>query len=134
MLGYQELFEAEKHDLVVPLVHALGKRTFKSDRLKEEAIQTAFYEGARSGNQDIVKVYCEHPGVTPEKYAYGLYLSWNNGEPNQVFPLLLKQADQDDLEEVKKRIEYKMFSRFCQAIDEAPGPVPPAGTRHSRFS
>ena len=27
-----------------------------------------------------------------------------------------------------------MFSRFCQAIDEAPKPVPPAGTRHSRFS
>ena len=33
------LFEAGKHDLVAPLVNALGKRTFKSKRLKDVAIQ-----------------------------------------------------------------------------------------------
>ena len=37
--GVKNLFEAGRHDLVVPLVNALGKRTFKSERLKEEAIQ-----------------------------------------------------------------------------------------------
>ena len=33
--GVEILFKAGKHDLVAPLVNALGKRTFKSDRLKE---------------------------------------------------------------------------------------------------
>ena len=34
-LGCQNLFIAGRHDLVVPLVNALGKRTFKSKHLKE---------------------------------------------------------------------------------------------------
>ena len=34
-VGVRNLFEAGRHDLVVPLVNALGKRTFKSKRLKE---------------------------------------------------------------------------------------------------
>ena len=34
--GVEDLFEAERHDLIVPLVNALGKRTFKSKRLKKE--------------------------------------------------------------------------------------------------
>ena len=55
LIGVSEnLFEAGRHDLVVPLVNALGKRTFKSDRLKDVAIRTAFREGAKRGNQDIV--------------------------------------------------------------------------------
>ena len=54
-LGVISLFEAGKHDLVAPLVNALGKRTFNGKSLKEEAIQMAFYEGAERGNQDIVK-------------------------------------------------------------------------------
>ena len=45
-VGVSNLFKAGRHDLVVPLVNALGKRTFKSKSLKEEAIQTAFDEGA----------------------------------------------------------------------------------------
>ena len=100
--GVSNLFEAGRHDLVVPFVNALGKRTFKSDRLKEEAIQMAFGEGAERGNQDIVGLYCEHPAVTSEKYAYGLRESWNDGEPNQVFPFLLEQADQGDLGKAKE--------------------------------
>ena len=89
--------------MVVPLVNALGKRTFKSKSLKEEAIQAAFYEGAERGNQDIVGLYCEHPAITSEKYADGLYESWNDGKPNQVFQFLLEQADQGDLDEAKKK-------------------------------
>ena len=48
-------------------MNALGKRTFKGDRLKDEAIQMAFYEGAQRGNQDIVELYCEHPAITSER-------------------------------------------------------------------
>ena len=43
--GVRNLFKAGKHDLVVPLVNALGKRTFKSKSLKDVAIQKAFREG-----------------------------------------------------------------------------------------
>ena len=50
--GVSSLFEAGKHDLVVPLVNALGKRTFKSNSLKDVAIQTAFYEGARGQSRN----------------------------------------------------------------------------------
>ena len=53
-LGVRILFEAGKHDLVVPLVNALGKRTFNGESLKDVAIQMAFHEGADRGNQDIV--------------------------------------------------------------------------------
>ena len=96
------LFEAGRHDLVVPLVNALGKRTFKSDRLKDVAIQAAFYGGAKRGNQDIVGLYYEHPAITSDEYADGLHESWDDGKPNQVFPFLLEQADQGDLDKAKE--------------------------------
>ena len=105
--GVESLFRAERHDLVAPLVNALGKRTFKSERLKEEAIQAAFYVGARKGNQDVVGLYCEHPAVTSDIYADGLYESWNYGKPNQALQFLLKQADQGDLEGAKKKYAYE---------------------------
>ena len=65
---------------------------------------------------------------------YGLYESWNNGEPNQVFQFLLEQADQGDLDTAKEKFADENFEKFRQAIDKAPEPVPPAGSRHSRFS
>ena len=130
--GVISLFKAGKHDLVVPLVNALGKRTFKSKSLKEEAIQRAFREGTRRGNQDIVELYCEHPAITSEEYAGGLYASWNYGEPNQVFQFLLEQADQGDLDEAKKKYAYEEHQKFRPAIDKAPKPAPPAGSRHHR--
>ena len=130
--GVSNLFEAGRHDLVVPLVNALGKRTFKSDRLKDVAIQRAFYEGAERGNQDIVELYCEHPAITSEEYADGLHESWNNGKPNQVFPFLLEQADQGDLDVAKKKYAYRDYAKFRQAIDKAFKTAPPAGSRHLR--
>ena len=63
-VGVENLFEAGKHDLVVPLVNALGKRTFKSKSLKEEAIQTAFREGAYKRQSRhcgvILRTSCDH--------------------------------------------------------------------------
>ena len=73
-MGVENLFKAGKHDLVAPLVNALGKRAFKSNSLKGEAIQWAFYEGAKWGNQDMVELYYEHPAITSERYASGLLI------------------------------------------------------------
>ena len=129
-VGVDNLFRTGRHDLVVPLVNALGKRTFNGRSLKEEAIQGAFYEGAKRGNQDIVEVYYEHPAITSEEYADGLYASWNDGESNQVFPFLLEQADQGDLDAAKEEYVYKKYPKFRQAIDKAFKTAPPAGSRH----
>ena len=127
--GVYNLFKAGEHDLVATLVRALGKRTFKSDRLQKEAIQKVFYEGAWRGNQDTVKEYCEHPEITSGEYAIGLRDSWNYGKPNQVFPFLLRQADQGDLDGAKKQNKYKKYEKFRQAIDEAFKVAPPTGSR-----
>ena len=130
--GVINLFRAGKRDLVAPLVNALGKRTFKGDRLKGQAIQMAFGEGTERGYQDIVELYCEHHAITSGAYAVGLKNSWNKDKPNQVFPFLLKQADQGDLDEAKEVYADEGYEQFRHAIDTAPKPVPPAGTRHRR--
>ena len=46
--------------------------------------------------------------------------SWNDGEPNQVFPFLLEQADQGDLDMVKEKYTDECYAKFRQAIDKAP--------------
>ena len=130
--GVENLFSSGRHDLVVPLVNALGKRTFKSGGLRDVAIQKAFYQGARRGNQDIVEEYCEHPAITSEDYANGLNATWNGGEPNQVFLFLLKQADRRDLDVSKKMYADKMHKKFRQAIDKALKTTSPAGPRYLR--
>ena len=79
-----------------------------------------------------MELYYEHPEITSEKYAHGLYRSWNNGKPNQVFRFLLEQADQGDLDMVKEKYADEDSTKYRQAIDEAPKPVPPAGSRHRR--
>ena len=132
--GVESLFKAGKHDLVVPLVNALGKRTFKSDRLKEETIRKAFFEGTKRGNQDIVESYYGYPAVTSGEYAIGLSNSWNKGKPNQVFPFLLKQADQGDLEKIKEGYVYGNQGKFCQVIDKAFDVAPSAGIRQAYYS
>ena len=50
-----------------------------------------------------------------------------------VFPFLLTQADQGDLEKVKQMRKYKEDPEFRKAIDDALPKAPPAGTRHARF-
>jgi len=131
-LGVTNLFITGRHDLIAPLVNALGTKTFKSNRLKEVAIQKAFGEGAKCGNQDMVELYYEHPAIASCEYAIGLYASCDYDKPNQVFQFLLKQADQGDLDKAKERYADKMYEKFRQAIDEAPKPAPPAGSRHLR--
>ena len=131
-LGVSNLFKAGKHDLVVPLVNALGKRTFKSNILKDEAIWMAFRGGARRGNRDIVKLYCKHPAVTSEEYTIGLSWSWNDDKPNQVFRFLVERADQGDLAIAKGKYAYWRYPEYRLTIDEAFKSAPPIGSRHRR--
>ena len=49
-----------------------------------------------------------------------------------AFPFLLAQADQGDLEKVKKYDKYKKDPKFSKAIDDAFPRAEPAGSRHAR--
>ena len=60
----------------------------------------------------------EHATITSERYAYGLIDSWKYDKLN-TFPFILTQADQGDLEEIKKRGIYKKDQEFSKAIDDA---------------
>ena len=70
--GVINLFNAKKHDSVIPLINALEKRQFNGRNLKNVAIQEAFYEGALRGIKYIVEEFHEHPAITSERYANGL--------------------------------------------------------------
>ena len=54
------------------------------------------------GIKYIVEEFHEHPAITSEEYANGLIDSWKKDKSKTVFPFLLAQADQGDLEKVKK--------------------------------
>ena len=130
-LGVLNLFDAKKHGSVIPLINALEKRQFNGRNLKNVAIQQAFYEGAERGIKDIVEELHEHTAITSERYANGLIKSWKNDKLN-TFPFLLSQADQGDLEKLKKYDKYKNDPEFRKAIDDAFPRAEPAGSRHAR--
>ena len=65
--GVINLFNAKKHDSVIPLINALEKRQFNGRNLKDVAIREAFYEGALRGIKDIVEEFHEHPAITSER-------------------------------------------------------------------
>ena len=44
----------------------------------------------------------DHPAITPEVYAQGLINSGDRSTQNPIFNFLLGEADQDDLNTVKK--------------------------------
>ena len=64
--GVINLFNAKKHDSVIPLINALESSTL-SRNVKDAAIQQAFYEGATRGIKDIVEKFHEHPAITSER-------------------------------------------------------------------
>ena len=49
--GVSNLFDAKKHDSVIPLINALENRLFNGRNLKDAAIQQAFHEGVYDGHQ-----------------------------------------------------------------------------------
>ena len=87
----------------------------------------------RRGIKDIVEKFHEHPTITHEEYSYGLINSWVIGK-SEVFQFLLAQADQGDLEIVRKYDIYKEDSEFRNAIDGAFSNAKLAGNRHNRHA
>ena len=62
-------------------------------------------------------------------------ISWEHDKSKIAFPFLLTQADQGDLEKVKKDVSSNIMrdQEFRKAIDGAMKTAPLAGTRHLRF-
>jgi hypothetical protein len=102
------------------------------EMLQNAAIHMTFDQGAWKGIKSIVEKFHEYPAITYKRYAEGLFSSWNKGKPNPVFPFLLEQADQGDLEEVKETREYWNNPDFSKAINGAMKTTPLTGMRLSR--
>jgi hypothetical protein len=132
--GVWNLFNAEKHDSVIPLIDALENREFNGKKLNDVAIRKAFDEGAERGINNIVEKLHEHTVITHEEYAKRLIYSWVN-DSLDVFRFLLDQADKEDLVQAKKRNLYNQNEKYREAIDEATCALPngPSGVpRHDR--
>ena len=84
-IGVAKLFDAKKHDSVIPLINALEKREFNGRNLTNSAIQRAFYEGARRGIEYVVDEFYDHPAITSGWYAVGLMTSWEHKNVNSIF-------------------------------------------------
>ena len=129
-----DLFNGEKHDLIIPLIDALGKRPCRSGSLKVIAIQSAFHGGASRGIKYIVEEFHKNPAITSQRYAKALIASWIHDGSKIIFPFLLSQADEGDLEMTRNDWgRCREEAGFWHAIDKARKIAPPAGTRHARF-
>jgi hypothetical protein len=126
--GVEQLFKIKRHASVIHLINALENRQFNGRKLKDVAIQRAFYEGAKRDIKHIVETLYDHPAITSRKYAFGLTLSWEHNSLN-IFSFLLSQADQDDLETFKGEDTYKDVPEIHDAIDKAMKTAPSGGTR-----
>ena len=101
-----DLIRADMSSLVIPLVEALGERTFRGENLKDIAIIRAFNRGASKGVQSIVEAFFDHPIILSWRYGMGLINAWNEGDPSSVFKYLLDHVEMDDLNSVKEEKEY----------------------------
>ena len=126
--GIRDLFYVEKHDSVIPLIDALESSTF-SRKVKNAVIQPAFYEGAKRGIKYFEEKFYKRSAITPNEYAKGLFGSWYHDNSKEAFQFLLAQADQGDLEEVKKDDKYKKYQKVREVIDDAFPKAGPAGER-----
>ena len=88
--GVIYLHRAERHDLIVPLVDALEKKMFKRDRLKEQAIHTAFCNGADRDKQDIVQLYYEHPAIVTEGIYHRIVLVLARWQTESSFSIFIE--------------------------------------------
>jgi len=112
-----------------PLLNALeNSRSFR--HLKGAAINTAFKEGSQYGNKSIVERFHDHPAVTGEAYRVGLFRSGEKSSRNPIFIFLLGEANQGDLNAVKKDEDYEdMSDDFQEAIEDALLTAKPGETR-----
>ena len=119
-LGFQNLFEAENHDAVIPLIRAIEERWEgpEGKELRDHAIQSAFDLGVEHRIESIVDRFHERPAILAEQYGRNLAKAWKFGKTHPIFLLLLSGADKDDLKNAKQSGRGKI-AEFHQAIDSA---------------
>jgi len=128
--GVGHLFRFKRTECVEPLLNALdGSESFK--HFKGIAIKKAFKCGSLEGNKSIVERFYDHPAVTSKDYAVGLTASVCKSTQGPIFTFLLGEADQDDLNAVKRDPNYKYNTsyEFKKVIEDALLTAKPGGTR-----
>jgi hypothetical protein len=104
-------------------MHALSEGTLLNVDLENIAIRRAFSLAAEypDGRTLIAKRLFDHPTISANNYSYALCYPHNNGDDTEeLFSLLLKGADRQDLETVKSNeIVSSRQLEFQQAVDQA---------------
>ena len=130
--GVWNLFEGKRTECLDPLLNALESNE-SFNHLKDAAIKQAFKRGSYHGDKSIVERFYDHPAVTSKEYADGLLNSGRYDTQKPIFTLLLGEADQDDLNAVKKHWDYKSESKeFKKVIEDALLTAKPGGDRFDR--
>ena len=110
------LFNAKKHDSVIPLIDALEKRQFNGRDLTNAAIQEAFYEGAWRGIKDIVEEFHEHLAITSKEYANGLIESWENNKSKTDFHFYCLRLIKVIWRRLKKMTNIRKIQNFVKPL------------------
>ena len=103
-------FDSSRYDCIDPLLDALENSTF-DNHLKDVAIQKVFEWGAAFRQDNWVGRFLDHPAITPEVYANRLLATARDEKQYTLFPILLKEADLEDLSAVMKNPNYKYVSK-----------------------
>jgi len=130
--GVWHLFGNKRTECLDPLLNALeGNESFKY--LKGIAIKRAFREGYDRGNKPIVERLYDNSAVTSDDYAQGLIHSGIRSTQDPTFIFLIGEADQGDLNAVKKQWLYEDRSNdFKKALEDALLTAMPGGDRLNR--
>ena len=99
--GTASLFEKSRTECLAPLLDAL-ERTESLKCLRDVAVRSRFKEESGRDNMLIVQDLYDDPAITPECYAQVLD-NLESTSNHDTFYFLLKNADQGDLHELRKR-------------------------------
>ena len=107
--GVSALIDKDRTECLDPFLSALNEETFLSQELESIAIHEVFSRAPQCQDDRalLVKCFFDHPAISTEDYSIALYHSYEyGGQAKELFLWLLKRADHQDLEVVKKDKEF----------------------------
>jgi hypothetical protein len=128
--GISKLFP-RRTDCVNPLLAALEGSTSLSKGVKDTAIQAVFEWAAFYNIDAWIVRFSDHPAITSKVYGRALSSSWSiHDDESKVFPVLLEQANRDDLKAAMDSVHYIVAHPEARAaIKEALPKAKAGGTR-----
>ena len=121
--GVRQLIEKNRSEHLVPLAIALEAETSFDPKLRDVALNAAFERASRRNHVQciwIMRLY-HNLAITPETYsdalAWAYYKSYLDED---IFALLLRNADRQDLEKIQREEDFGTKStRFQETFNNA---------------